>query len=98
MLFWQDIGPIRFTNGEVFPIEDSQPRCGFKLGPSTTTEYLPLSVCEVAGFGVLVLFTNTNRDVDISTTPSYPLKLLRHPNSVFFWCMPSVDNCDKTIA
>ena len=37
-----------------------------KLGPSTTTEYLPLSVCGVAGVGVLVLFTNTNRDVDIT--------------------------------
>ena len=66
LLFWQEIEPIRLTNREVFPVEESQPQSGFKLGPSTVTEYLPLSVCEVAGFGVLVLFTNTTRDVDIT--------------------------------
>ena len=64
LLFWQGIEPIRLTNREVFPVEESQPQSGFKLGPSTVTEYLPLSVCEVAGFGVLVLFTT--RDVDIT--------------------------------
>ena len=66
LLFWQDIEPIRLTDREVLPIEDSQPQTGFKLGPSTIAEYLPLSVCGVSGFGVLVLFTNTTGHVDIS--------------------------------
>ena len=65
MLFWQGIEPIRLTNREVFPIEDSLPQSGFKLGPSTKTEYLPLSVCAVGGFGVIVLFTNRTRDIDV---------------------------------
>ena len=74
MLFWQGMEPMRLTNREILPIEDGLPQSGFKLGPSTTTEYLPLSLCAVAGFGVLVLFTNRTRDVDLTyyTFPPIP--------------------------
>ena len=66
LLLWQGIDPIKDTNREVFPIEDSTPQCGFKLGPSTTTQFLPLSMCDATGSGVLVLLINRTRDVHLT--------------------------------
>ena len=66
LLFWQDIEPIRLSDREVYPIEDNLPGAGFKLGVSEKTEYLPLSACAVRGLGVIVLFTNKTRDIDVA--------------------------------
>ena len=75
LLFWHGIEPIKHTHGEVFPIEDSDPHCGFKLGASTTTQFLPLSMCEALGFGVLVLLTDRARDVHLTYYTFSPISL-----------------------
>ena len=73
LLFWRGIEPIKRTHGEVFPIEDSDPHCGFKLGASATTEFLPLSMREALGFGVLVLLTDRTRDVHLTYYTFLPM-------------------------
>ena len=75
VLFWHGIDPIKCHNTEVFPIEDSDPHCGFKLGPSTTTEFLPLAMSDALGFGVLVLLRDRGRDVHLAYYTFSPLPI-----------------------
>ena len=77
LLFWQGIEPIRDTNIEVFPIEDNSPQCGFKLGPSTTTQFLPLSMCDAMGFSALVLLIDRTRDMHLTYYTFSPI-LISH--------------------
>ena len=77
LLFWQGIDPIKHSNGGVFPVvEDSQPQCGFKLGTSSSTEFLPVSVCGAAGFGALVLLMSRTRDVHLTYYTFSPISVL----------------------
>ena len=75
VLFWNGIQPIKHTNKEVFPIEDGEPHCGFKLGPATTTQFFPLSMCEALGFGILVLLTERTRDVHLTYYTFSPISI-----------------------
>ena len=75
VLFWDGIQPIKNTNKEVFPIEDGEPHCGFKLGPATTTQFLPLLMCEALGFGILVLLTDRTRDVHLTYYTFSPISI-----------------------
>ena len=75
LLFWCEVEPIKHTHREVFPIKDSDPHCGFKLGASTITQFLPLSMCGALGSGVLVLLTDGARDVHLTYYTFSPISV-----------------------
>ncbi len=76
VLFWQGGAacshsphtPVAHTKGRRdggLPYVDREPLGGFKMGPSASAQFIPLSVCGVLGSGVLVMSIDRQGGVSV---------------------------------
>ena len=76
LLFWQDIFKAASipSDRQGLPYMEGEPQAGFKLGPSATVDFLPLTVCTLLDCGVLVTLRDKAGGV---TVVSYATPILQ---------------------
>lgn len=68
MLFWQEMDDgSKTSRGKLeLPYIDSEPLAGFKLGPSVTVDFLPVSIRSLFGSAFLMVFVGRKGTVTVA--------------------------------